>query len=96
MYAFLLTQMIGLSLFFTINYGLLSYIQYRKNQLKGGTEVRAERFVLRNATAALYFLLVGGFIYRINHIHQYLNIDYGYLMIKTLITVNSAQSLISI
>ncbi len=86
MLGFLLTQMIGLSLFFTINYGILSYIQYRKNQLKGGSQFRKERFALSQASVAIYLLLIGGFVYRINHIHQYLNIDYSYLMIKGLMT----------
>lgn len=86
MLGFILTQMIGLSLFFTINYGVLSYIQYRKNQLKVGTQFNKERLILRHATVALYLVLVGGFIYRLNHIHQYLNIDYSYLMIKGLMT----------
>jgi len=81
---FLISQLIGLCLFFTLNYGLYSYIMYRKNQASGKAEKRVEWFVLQNTRVALYIFFIFGVFNRLSTINQNLNIDYSHLFFSVL------------
>lgn len=82
MYAFVVSQFIGLTLFFTLNYGALSYIKYRKNQASNKSHTGVEVFFLQQARVAIYLFFVVGVAYKINSIHEHLNIDYSYLIFR--------------
>lgn len=84
MLAFFLSQFIGLCLFITLNYGLLSYINYRKNQADGKVEKRTERFVLQQVRIAVSLFLVMGVAYRLSVINEYFKMDYGIIFFKAL------------
>jgi|GEM_PF-2932772 hypothetical protein len=84
MFVFLISQLIGLCLFLTLNYGLLSYVQYRKNQAAGKADQKVEWFVLQNARVGIYLFFVFGVLNRMSAITENLNIDYSHIIISTL------------
>jgi len=84
MLIFILSQIIGLILFVTLNYGIISYIQYRKNQCDNNAEKKVEWFFLQNARVGLYIFLVFGVFNRVSTINENLNIDYTYVIFRTI------------
>lgn len=93
MYTFIISQLIGLCLFFTLNYGVLSYINYRKNQAVGKPEKRIEWLFLQHARVGMTFFFVGGLLYRISAISQELNVDYSALIFQVLFSTQSFAGL---
>ena len=91
MFAFFVSQIIGLCLFITLNYGVLSYINYRKNQASTSEHKKTERFVLDQLRIAVSLFLVMGLIYKINNINQYFSIDYTYILFNTLSSVQQVE-----
>lgn len=81
---FIISQLIGLCLFFTLNYGVYSYIQYRKNQVAGKAEHRVQWFVLQNARVALYIFFIFGVLNRLSTIEQNINPDYSHFILGLL------------
>lgn len=94
MYAFVLSQIIGLTLFFTLNYGVLSYIKYRKNQTTGKSNKRFEVFVLQQARVAIYLFFIMGVVYKVNTIQEHLNIDYSYLAYRVMLATPADLSVL--
>ena len=92
MMTFILTQLVGIILFVTFNYAILSYIRYRKNQL-GKEAPLGQRFILQNLTAAMYGVMVLGVSYRVAVINQHLNIDYPFIVLDALIKMNNISVL---
>ncbi len=84
MVGFIFSQIIGLCLFLTLNYGILSYVNYRKNQAEGKVEKRTERFILQQVRIAVSLFIVIGIAYRISVINEYFKIDYGLIFFKAI------------
>ena len=94
MHTFIISQIIGLLLFCTVNYGALSYIKYRKNQVDSKPEQKVERFFLQQARMAIYLFFVAGIAYKINGVQSQLTLDFASLSLHSLIS--SLNTLVSL
>ena len=95
MAAFIFSQIVGLCLFITLNFGILSYINYRKNQAAKSNDGRLEWLFLQNVRVGLYIFFITGIFYRLNTIQQQFNIDYSYLFLRALLISEDLTFLIS-
>lgn len=93
MFVFIISQLIGLCLFITLNYGLLSYIQYRKNQVAGKAENRMEWIFLQNVRVGFYIFLIFGVFNRLSSIGQSLNLDYSFIILRALFSIQEVSLL---
>lgn len=95
MAGFLFSQFVGLTLFVTLNFGILSYINYRKNQAAKKEEGRLEWLFLQNVRVGIYVFFITGILYRLNSVQQHFNIDYSYIFLRTLLIAEDLTFLIS-
>jgi hypothetical protein len=84
MIAFVISQIVGVTLFATLNYGFFCYIRYRRDQVIGKSEDSAKNIYVFYMTA-LGFMGILGIVYKYSYLRNFLNLDYYYHIINFLL-----------